>query len=167
MAATVIIEELSDASTGVDKTLGTVRFKSGASTEVDSSNPLSIPSSGNVCSFTKVLRVKVTGAPTTEITNLQCYTGGSAFPSGFNVYYKTSTSFVTPGAVADSAARTSQGITNDFISKTVDSPIILGDGPYTGTGQIGDHLVLCLQIDSTATASSLPPKSVVIGYDET
>lgn len=52
MAATVQIHEMSAATTGVDKTSGTVQFKSADNNTVDTNNRLQIPGRGVSCSRT-------------------------------------------------------------------------------------------------------------------
>lgn len=168
MAAILNVQELtSSTGDGVTKTSGVVRFKKASDTEVDTNNPISIPSSGDVCSFTKILRLKIDTPPTGSITNLQVYTGGVSLPTGVKVYYRVSSSYEAPQDVSNSTSRISKAITGDLFSKTADNPISLGNGPYLGTGLVGDHLVLCLQVDSSFEGLSLPIKPIIIGYDET
>ena len=82
MAATVLIEEMSAATTGVDKTSGTVRFKSADENTVDTTNRLQVPAAGINYSYTKQLRFNITVAPSVDLQNLNAYSDGA---SGFGV----------------------------------------------------------------------------------
>jgi hypothetical protein len=162
LTATVqIIEKNGSGGTATDKTSGTVRFKNADDATVDTSNPMVIPSSGSDWSYEKWLRLKVTVAPDTEISNIVAYTDGtSGFGTGVNLWAKAVTAFATP---AEGTAST--GYTDAF-TYTSSAALTLGSSTYTGTGEKGDHLVLLLEVQSTATQGTLTGETLTISYDE-
>src|SRR3990170_5193315 len=88
MAADVQIREMSAAGTGVDKTSGTVRFKSADENTVDTTNRLQIPVAGEDYSYTKQLRAYFNSAPSVDIQNLRAYSdGANGFGTGVAVEY--------------------------------------------------------------------------------
>lgn len=163
MAATIEIHEMTATAAGVDKTSGTVRFKSADETSVDAANKLKVPTSGTDYSYTKQLRFYVSVAPATNITNLDCYSDGtSGFGTGVGVQYDVSGSF---SANVD----TNISGTNFFTSNsgsTIDMDVT-NTGPFTGTGYKGDFIRLQMTVADTATPGMLTAEAVVFTYDET
>jgi len=163
MAADVQIHEVTDTNTGVDKTSGTVRFKSANETTVDTSNRLQIPAGGEDWSYTKQLRFYFNSAPSVDIQNLAAYTDGSSgFGTGVSVDYDTHTSFQTQTDADISGA--------DVFGATAGSSINLATynaGPYTGTGYKGDFLRLQMGVASTANPGTLSAETLTFSYDET
>ncbi len=162
MVATVtIIEKNGAGGTGTDKTSGTIRFKNADNATVDNNNPMVIPGSGSDWSFEKWLRLNVTVAPSTQLTNLKCYLdGANTFGTGVSLWAKAVASYATP---AEGTASTGYA---DAFSYTAGSPLSLGAGPFTGTGEKGDHVVLLMQVASTATQGSLSAETLTFSYDE-
>jgi hypothetical protein len=171
MAATIQIHEMTtDATTGVDKTSSTVRFKAVASTTstaVDASNPLVVPVSGTDYSYVKKLRPYMEAPPDTNITNLRWYTDGSSgFGTGIGVTAKNiGTTFGThyDTAMADGA---------DLFSYTSGSPLD-GDGtdtspflPADDNGYIGDLIELQMSVADTASNGALSAETLTLAYDE-
>lgn len=163
MAATVqIVEKNGAGATATDKTSGTIRFKNADDATVDTNNPMVIPSSGSDWSYEKWLRLNVTVAPATNISNLKFYTDGtSGFGTGVSLWAKAVTSYATP------AEGTSSTGYSDAFGYTSGSALSLGAGPYTGTGEKGDHCVLLLEVASTASPGSLTAETATFSYDET
>jgi hypothetical protein len=162
MVATVLIEEKNGAGgTLTDKTSGTVRFKNADNATVDNNNPMVIPGSGTDYSFEKWLRLNVTVAPSTQLSNFKFYMDGSSgFGTGVGLWAKAVTSYTTP------AEATSTSGYADAFSYTSGSPLSLGAGPFTGTGEKGDHAVLMLAVASTATQGALSAETATFSYDE-
>jgi hypothetical protein len=161
MAATVKIYEKNGAGeTDTDKTSGTIRFKHADNATVDTSNPMVVPGAGSDWSYQKWLRLNITGTYT-EISNLKFYTDGSnGFGTGVNLWAKTEATYATP---AEETAST--GYTDAF-SYTSGSPLSLGTGPFTGTGDKGSYLKLALEVQSTASQGALSAESVTFAWDE-
>lgn len=169
MAAVVQIHEMTtNATTGVDKTSGTIRFKSVASTTstaVDTSNPLRIPSSGTDWSYVKKLRAYMETAPDTQISNLCWYTdGASGFGTGVSVSVKNIG--ITFGTHYD----TEMSGGADLFSYTSGSPL---DGDATDTGPFtaddtyfGDIIELQMAVASTASSGGLSAESLTFAFDE-
>jgi len=163
MAADVQIHEYTATDTGVDKTSGTVRFKSANETTVDTSNRLQIPASGEDWSYTKQLRFYFNSAPSVDIQNLAAYTDGSSgFGTGVSVDYDTHTSFQT---------QTDSDISGtDVFTATASSAIDLDQyntGPHTGTEYKGDILRLQMGVADTASPGTLSAETLTFSYDET
>lgn len=162
MAATVQIGEKNGAgATFTDKTSGTIRFKNADNATVDTSNPMVVPTSGTDYSYEKWLRFKVDSGTYTEITNVKAYSdGANGFGTGVACYAKAVTAYATPAE-----ATSTSGYTN-FFTYTSGSPLTLGAGPYTSTGEKADHLVMILTVADTASGGVLTGETLTIAYDE-
>lgn len=163
MAATVQIHEMTGTSTGVDKTSGTVRFKSADETAVDTNNRLTVPAAGTNYSYTKQLRFYFSTGPSVDIQNLRAYSDGSnGFGTGVGLNYTLSGSF---------AANINTNISGtDIFSKTSGSPIDLdatNTGPHSSTGYKGDFLRTQITVASTASPGTLTAETLTFAYDET
>lgn len=162
MAATVQIGEKNTAGgTFTDKTSGTVRFKKADNATVDLNNPLVKPPSGSEWSFEKWLRFKENGGSYTQITNLKAYfDGANSFGTGVSLWAKAVAAFATPAQGSSSS-----GYANAF-SYTSGAPLSLGAGPFTGTGEKGDHMVLLMELASTVAGGMLPAETLTFAWDE-
>lgn len=171
MAATIQIHEMTtDATTGVNKTSGTVRFKtvpSTTSTAADSSNPLVVPGAGTAYSYVKKLRLYMEAPPNTNISNLRWYTdGANGFGTGIGVTAKNiGTTFGTHYNTAMSGG-------SDLFGYTSGSPLD-GDGTDTGpflpandNSYFGDIIELQMSVASTASNGALSAESMTVAYDE-
>lgn len=162
MPATVqIVEKNGVPGTATDKTSGSVRFKNADNATVDNLNPMVKPPSGTDFSFEKYFRLNVTVAPQTQISNIVAYSdGANGLGTGVQLLAKAQAAYATP---TEPSATT--GFT-DFSTFTSGAPLSLGAGPFTGTGQIGDHLVMLLTVASTATQGVTPTESITFAFDE-
>lgn len=162
MAATVqIVEKNGAPGTQTDKTSGTIRFKNADNSTVDTANPMVKPGAGVDYSFEKWLRLNVTGGTYTEITNIKAYMdGANGLGTGITLYAKAVTAYSTP---AEATATT--GYTDAF-TYTSGSPLSLGAGPFTSTGEKGDHLVMMLTVGTAASGGITPSETLVVGWDE-
>ena len=162
MVATVQIHEKNGAGgTGTDKTSGTVRFCNADNATPGTSNPMVIPATGSDYSYEKWLRLNVTVAPDTNLSALKFYTdGASGFGVGVSMYAKAVTTYATPAEATATAGYT------DAFSYTASAALDLETGTVTGTGEKGDHAVLMLKVDSTASQGSLTPETITFAYDE-
>jgi hypothetical protein len=175
MVATVsIIEKNGAGGTETVKTSGTVRFKNADNATVDTNNPLVIPTSpGFDYSFKKWLRAKVTAPPDVQISNLKAYSDGGGFGTGIAVWAAAITAYATP-AEADATDLDSPSLYADLFGYTAGSPLSLGAGPFAPESPadspyddpIGDHLVLFMTVEDTATQGALTPETLTIAYDE-
>ena len=163
MAADVQIHEMTGNSAGVNKTSGTVRFKSANETSVDANNRLQIPASGTTYSYTKQLRFYFNTAPSVDIRNLRAYTDGTNnFGTDVGVQYTLSSAF-------SANVNTNISGTNIF-TKTAGSPIsmdALNTGPHTSTGYKGDFLRIQMSITSSSVPGQLTAETLTFAYDET
>ena len=162
MAATVqIVEKNGAGGTPTDKTSGQIRFKNADNATVDTSNPMVKPGAGTDYSFEKWIRLSVTGGTYTEITNIKAYMDGSSgLGTGVTLYAKAVASYATPAEATGTAGYT------DAFTYTSGSPLTLGAGPYTSTGEKGDHLVMMLAVGTTASGGITPGESLTMGWDE-
>lgn len=162
MAATVqIVEKNGTAGTQTDKTSGTVRFKNAGNATVDLVNPMTIPATGTDYSFEKWLRVNVTVAPATNISNIQFYTdGANGLGTGIGLYAKTVTTYATPAEATGTAGYT------DAFTYVTGSRLNVGTGTYTGTGEKGDHLVMMMTVGTSATPHTVTAETGTITFDE-
>lgn len=162
MAATVQIVEKNGASpTITDKTSGTIRFKKADNPTVDLLTPLVKPASGSDWSFEKWLRLNVTAAPSGQISNLRAYMDGTnGLGTGINLWAKAAASYTPPAQ-----GTSSTGYANAF-GYTSASPLSLGAGPFTGTGEIGSHLVMLAEVTATASGGITPTEALTISWDE-
>lgn len=162
MAATVqIIEKNGAGGTPTDKTSGQIRFKNADNATVDTSNPMVKPGSGTDYSFEKWLRLNVTGGTYTEITNIKAYMdGASGLGTGVTLYAKAVASYATPAEATGTAGYT------DAFTYTSGAPLSLGAGPYTSTGEKGDHLVMMLAVGTSASGGITSSETLTFGWDE-
>ena len=162
MAATVqIVEKNGAGGTQTDKTSGTIRFKNADNSTVDTSNPMVKPGAGTDYSFEKWLRFNVSGGTYTEISNIKAYSdGANGLGTGIGLYAKAVTAYSTPAEATATTGYTS------FFTYTSGSALTLGAGPYTSTGEKGDHLVMIMTVDNTATGGMTPTEASTVGWDE-
>lgn len=162
MAATVqIIEKNGAGGTPTDKTSGQIRFKNADNATVDTANPMVKPGAGTDYSFEKWLRLNVTGGTYTEITNIKAYMdGANGLGTGVTLYAKAVASYATPAEATGTAGYT------DAFTYTSGSPLSLGAGPYSSTGEKGDHLVMMLAVDTSASGGITSSETLTFSYDE-
>lgn len=162
MAATVlIVEKNGTGGTATDKTSGTVRFKNADNAAVDVNNPLVIPGSGLDWSYEKWLRLRADVAPSVQITNVKAYADGTNnFGAGVNVYAKAVTAYATPVEGSGTASFA------DLFTYTAGSPLTVGGGTYSGTGEFADHVVLEMSVGTNAAQGSLAAETLTFSYDE-
>lgn len=182
MAATVNINEYNGAPPGTktDKTSGTVRFKNADDANVDLNDPLTVPGSGQEYSFEKWLRLQIAGGAFTQISNLRAYSdGANNFGSGVKLWYAVAGAYMQP-VVPDEAADPPQSaaagspVENmaDLFMATQGSPIDLdgiNTGPFTDGSpaeEIGDFLVLVMEVEPTASQGVLSAETLTFAYDE-
>jgi hypothetical protein len=163
MVATVqIVEKNGTSGTNTQKDSGTVRLKNADDATVDANNPMVVPTAGSDFSWEKWLRLKVTVAPDTNISNLKMYSDGTiGFGTGVTAYGKSVATYATPVEVTATAGYT------DLASYTSGSALDLGTAAVTGTGEKGDHAVLMLKVDTNANPGALTPETITFSYDET
>lgn len=162
MAATVqIVEKNGAGATQTDKTSGTIRFKNADDSTVDLVNPMVKPPSGTDYSFEKWLRLYVSGGSYTQITDIVAYMdGANGLGTGVGLYAKAVTTYATPAEATSASGYT------DAFTYTSGSPLALGAGPFTSTGEKGDHLVMMLTVGSTASGGLTPSETLTLAWDE-
>ncbi len=182
MAATVIINEYNGAGGAkTDKTSGTIRFKNADDATVDLNDPLVIPASGQEYSVEKWLRLQITDAGGfTQIDNLRAYSdGANNFGTGVKLWYAVSGTYmqpVTPSEASDPPQSAAAGSPvedmTDFFAATSGAPIDLDNintGPFTDGSpaeEIGDYLVLAMEVETTASQGVLGAETLTFSFDE-
>lgn len=161
MVATVIVNEKNGAGeTPTDKTSGTVRFKNADNALVDANDPLQVPPAGSEFSFQKFLRMNFTGT-FTQVSNLRFYTdGANGYGTGILLWAQAAATYVQPVKETSSVGYA------DAFAYTVGSPLSLGAGPFTGTGDNGDYTKMAMEILSTASQGVLTAETLTFGWDE-
>lgn len=182
MAATVKIMEHNGAGgTQTDKTSGTIRFKNADDANVDLNDPLVVPSSGQEYSYEKWLRARITDmADATQISNLRAYTDGSSgFGAGVKLWAAICGSFSQPVIPAEGNdppnfegnGSPSEAMTDAF-GYTSGSPADLDGinaGPWAAGSpeeDIGDFLVLVMEVETGASNGVLSGETLTFAYDE-
>ncbi len=182
MAATVIINEYNGAGgTKTDKTSGSVRFKNADDANVDLVNPLVVPGSGQEYSYEKWLRLEITDAGGfTQIDNLRAYSdGANGFGAGVKLWYAVAGGFmqpVVPSEASDPPQSAAAGspVENmtDLFTSSSGSPIDLdgiNSGPFTDGSpaeEIGDFLVLVMEVEPGASQGVLTAETLTFAFDE-
>ena len=162
MAATVKIYECSASQNGTDKTSGVVRFKLADNANVDTNDPITIPSTGTTKSYTKQLRLYCATAPDTQIDNIRAYSDGSNdFGTGISV---------NASVVSDFSANTMEWSGgSDIFGFTSAAPLDMDQfhtSVVTATGFFGDLLKLQMQVASTANSGALSAETLTFSWDE-
>ena len=162
MAAVVKIREKNQAGeTATDKTTGVVRFKNADDATVDTNDPMVIPTSGTDYSYEKWLRFNVDSGTYTSISNITMYSdGGNGLGTGVGVYAKTAAAYATPAQ-----ATSTTGYTSVF-SYTSGSPLTVGSGTYTSTGDKGNYVVMMMTVADTAAAGVTSNETITWAWDE-
>lgn len=162
MAATVqIIEKNGAGGTPTDKTSGSIRFKNADDATVDLVNPMVVPPSGTDYSFEKWLRLNVTGGTYSQITGVKAYSdGANGLGTGVGLYAKAVASYATPAEATSTAGYA------DFFGYTSGAALSLGAGPFTSTGEKGDHLVMIATVADTASGGVTPTETLTLAWDE-
>jgi len=167
MAATIEIHEMSALATGTDKTAGTVRFKDADDATVDTNNPLVIPGSGDVYSYTKKVRAYMEDAPSTKVENLRWYPdAANGFGTGISVKAKNI------GTTWGANYKTAMSGGASLWTYSSGSPLD-GDGVDTSPflpakldNYIGDLIELQMTVHDDAAQGALTPETLTLAYDE-
>ena len=162
MAATIqIVEKNGAGGTATDKTSGSIRFKNADNATVDLVNPMVVPPSGTDYSFEKWLAFKVASGTYSQITNVKAYSdGGNGLGTGVGLYAKAVTAYATPAEATSTSGYT------DFFTYTSGAALTLGAGPFTSTGEKGDHLVMICTVASTASGGLTASETLTMAWDE-
>jgi len=174
MAATVIINEKNGVGeTATDKTSGTVRLKNADNATVDTADPLVVPGAGQEYSFEKFLRLEATVAPDTEITDVEFFMDGSNdYGTGVKLWGRAIAAYATPAVPPEGVdppefpVNGTPAAGTDAFSWTSGAPVSLGAGPFTGTGDLADYVVLVMEVEPTAANGSLTAETATFRWDE-
>lgn len=174
MPATVIINEKNGAGeTATAKTSGTVRFKNADNATVDAVAPLIKPTADREYSFEKFLRIEVTVAPATNMTNLNFYMdGANGYATGIKLWGRDLAAYTTPAVPTQTndppliPVGGTPAAATDAFTWTSASPADLGAGPFTGTGDKGDYVCLVMEVETTASNGASGDETATFEWDE-
>lgn len=172
MAATVEVRVLHGGapSLGADITNLTARFKLADDDAQDAAAPVNRPAAGVVYSWRKSFLLVATSLPDNSLSNLRFFSDGAAIGTGQRVLFASSASYIQATS-ADEAAAIS---TVDIDTKTENNPAIVQAGafvsstdaaPFAG-GALQAHVMLQLEVASTAVGGAGGSKSLTYRYDE-
>jgi hypothetical protein len=174
MAADVqILEKNTATPTTTNKTGGTVRFKNADNATVDNNDPLVIPTTNREYSFEKALRLNFNTAPSVNITNCGFYMdGANGFGTGVKLWGRGLAAYTTPAVPTETndppqiPVNGTPAAATDAFTWTSAAQLNLGAGPFTGTGEKGDHVYLVMEAETTAGQGSLTGELATFEYDE-
>jgi len=170
MSAVIKIFEMSASLSGTDKTSSTARFKLADNALANVSDPLTIPSSGVVVSYSKQVRVYCATAPSIYIDNLLAYSDGTnSFGAGISVTASNYSASCGNPHVFVANHRSTLTASYNLFGMVAGTPIDL-DAIHTAsvnaTGFCGDILVMHMIVDNTAAPGASGTETLTIGYDE-
>ena len=156
---------------GADVTGQTARFKLADDDAQDAASPVVRPAAGVTYSWRKSFLLVCTGLPDNYLSNLRFFSDGSPIGTGQRVLFATSASYVQ----ATSADASSPISAVDVDTKTVNNPEVIQAGnwidaasdvaPYAG-GALQAHVMLQLEVASTAVGGNGSSKTLTYRYDE-
>lgn len=169
MAATVKIYEWNSAvsNEATDKSSGSVYFKNANNAVADLNDPIVKPTGATVYSLEKYLRARITVAPAGSITSPRIYSdGGNGLGTGVTLNVGIAGAWATPLGGSTTASLIA---TANFFTKTSGSPLAIdvsNPGPYTGTGDIADFIVLQAGVANTVSAGLTAAEVLTLAFNE-
>lgn len=174
MAATADVQECNGADTGTWTTVTNARFCTKDVYNPGTTFPVPIPSDGPNYSYWKSHCLSF-GGSFTQITNIKIYTDGTDFGTGITTNVGNETiaegAYVqatgTEGETGTEMVTGHSGITGKtgFFTFDVDSKKDVDAGPIEAPGRC-KHIVLQLDVASSATQGVLSPETITWVYDE-
>ncbi len=173
MAANIEVRVLHGGSPalGSDATGATLRFKEADSDAQDALNPVDRPAAGVAYSYRKSFLLVATTLPDNFLSNLRFFSDLTAIGTGQRVLFATSASYIQATA-ADLITAISAV---DVDVKTANNPEVIQAGnwidgandvaPFAG-GALQAHVMLQLEVASTAIGGDGSPKTLSYRYDE-
>jgi len=173
MAATVEVRVLHGGSPalGGNITGQTARFKLADDDAQDAAAPIDRPAAGVTYSWRKSFLLVASSLPDNFLSNLRFFSDGSAIGDGQRVLFGTSTSYVQ--ATAADAELAISAVDVDSFTANIPKIIQAGnfvDGandiaPFAG-GALQDHVMLQLEVASSAVGGDGGSKTLTYRYDE-
>ena len=173
MAATVEVRVLHGGTPalGSDITNKTARFKEADNDAQDAASPIDRPAAGVVHSFRKSFLLVATSLPDNFLSNLRFFSDLATVGTGQRVLFAKSTGYVQ----ATSADLGTAISTVDVDTLTANNPKVIQAGnfidgandiaPFAG-GALQEHVMLQLEVASTAVGGDGGSKSLTYRYDE-
>lgn len=139
------------------------------------SNSILIPTSGTNYSFWAAFRLNITAIVGGTVNNIKFFTdGANGLGTGVTLKGNSATSYVQATGVAGTsgdqlnttAYSTLAGAPVDAFTWTSASPLAVA-GSSTATGDVGDFVVLQVNVASTANSGATPQETMTFRYDDT
>ena len=135
-------------------------FRANNSDATDNGNPLVIPDAGTIQSFEKKCQVSIeTNLSTNQISNLKFYVSSQNMGTGITQYY----GFTSPTTAPTSANRS---VATTEVPTSANMTTWGGVTPTTGTGKIGNYIVMQVDVGSTASRGLQTEITYTCRYDE-
>lgn len=170
MVATTMVVVFNGVAPGTtaDITNQEIRFKTADDNTVNSSDPVPVPSTGEVFSWRKHTKLWIEGPPDNQIENLRFYSSGTSLGTGI-FHYAATTDIYTQGSSADESTKISGGV--DSAVYTSGSPLTITPGVviYTsGTPTFGTQNFVVQQMGVSADAGpgNSGARTFTFRYDE-
>jgi hypothetical protein len=178
MAVTVYLQEWNGPGAGAPTAKNggqTIQFKSADNPAVEVwpvvTEGLTKPNAGVFRSYEKYLKTRLNAIalPSVDIRNIEVFISGSAPDDGTAIYAKKEAAYTPPLAGGYDAGGAMVGPKVDLFTYTSAAPLSLDDGatPYVIAGDVGDHLVLQMEVYPTASTGASSSFNMVLRYDET
>lgn len=176
MAATVIVYSLHGVAgateTQVDGT--TFRYRRSDVDTNNASNPIPKPAAGSVWSWHKSFRMKITGTPDGDISNLRFFSDAGSWGTGVTLWAHTLPwANYAQGASGDETTKIVAGAgsaVTDASTYTSGSPLTVNAGTVISNPSIGygtqDLVESQIEVASTASRGTKGPRVLTYRYDE-
>lgn len=149
----------STAASASWSTITTLRYKNANNNTDDANDPLVRPASGTEYSFEKALRINISVAPTTNVTNLRVLHSRNPIATGVSIYYGFTDTYAQPASGASVSSTATTELTNSEVTWT-------GASAKTDTGQWGQFLYLQARVTSSASGGEVASWETIARYDE-
>ena len=158
-----------------------IRFKQADNATIDGNSPIPIPAAGTNYSRWKQLYLKCTGAPVTQVNNVQFYTDGGGFGAGTTV--KVGNQFPTKNSISNAGYEVADvnaamvgnhgGLTGATDAFSFTSAAALVGPSISEAGNIinainetTNYLVTQMEVTNAAGAGNLADETWTFQYDE-
>jgi hypothetical protein len=181
MAANVYIREWNGSSgsqVGTVKNSTTIRFKNADNATVDLNGPLIVPTTagGAEHSFEKWVRLQWSSGAATQLSDHAFYTDGTNnYGAGVLLWAGITTGYgaaeyITP-QVPDETKQPAWGGTSgnvmvDAFTYKSTASLALSTNTYTSSGEMGKHLILCMELSTAATQGVLSAETGTWSWSE-
>jgi hypothetical protein len=145
------------------------------STTAGTSNSILIPSAGTNYSYWASFRLNITAIVGGTVNNIKFFTdGANSFGTGISLKASTATAYAQATGTAGTSGTqlttgnyaTLAGAPVDAFTYTSGSPLAIA-GSASATGDVGDFLVLQIEVVNTAASGATAQETMTLRYDDT